>query len=544
MRRIRWRRLVLVLLALLALLRTDRAVEASRPGDLARLVPGTPLVLLEADDLPGLVAQWRDCDLRDDVEVTTSYRECTASRLGLRLAERRDLLSAAMTEPISLDRLSNLAGNRGGLALYNITETAFVFWLRTQRGAGERLEVLRPDLEVERSEPGGHRYLIHRGSEDTSPVAVAVVGDLLIVGNDLEHFQQALALAAGEDEGEGPTPLGRDPVYRALVQRAPVSGQAHLYLDMARIVATRQFQRRWVHDNASDLAGLDRVMISVTWEDERTVEHRVLAYRDGGRRLPAGGGAGTEPQARIDALPRGAYAALSQVSGGQEAARVARWIWPGPVDGAPEDLAALLEPARPARVVEVLRPALGRDGFEPNDVMAVAILLGAPDALDTDAIINAAAAAMTASLSHGRQVVPEQRRVPGRGVIGTLVAAPLPGSPRLAVSRSRDGAVLVLATDARAANDLARAADEAADLGQALRAAGPDVARVDYDQTRDLLRRRLDLITTEGRYDRFGPRAFLGDEVPELLEAPDLERIERLAWRDGDFDRQELRFVE
>jgi hypothetical protein len=522
------------------LIQTDRVVQAARPGEIARLVPGTPVVLLEAEDLPGLVASWRDCDLRAAVEGTESYRDCTASRMGLRLAERREMLSAALSEPISIDRLARLPGNRGGLALYNISETAFVFWLRTHHGAAEDLAVLRPDLEVERTERGGHRYLIHRGSEDTSPIAFAVVGDLLILGNDLNHFEQALALALGED-GDA---LGSDPVYRALVQRTPVSAQAHLYLDMGRLAGTRQFRRRWVHDNTEELAGLDRVMISVTWEEERTLEQRVLAYREGGRRLPAGPAASTAPQQRIDALPRGLYSSLSIVADATEAARMARWIWPGSTDGAPEDLTRLLEPARPTRAVEVLRPSLARDGFAPSDELAVALLLDAPDALDTAAVATAAEAALVASLSRGRTIDPDQRRTPSMGLVALTISAPLPGSPRVALSRSRDGAVLVLATGPRLANELARALEPASALGQALREPGPDVARVDYQGSSQLLQTRLGLITMDEEGGRYGSSAFLGEEIPELLRTPQLTRIERLAWRDGDFDRQELHFVE
>lgn len=529
-----------VMLVCSLLVRTDRLVEAARPGDLARIVPGTPLVLLETEDLPGLVARWRDCEMRAPVEDSESYRACNASRLGLRLSERLGLLDTAMSEPITLDRLASLPGNRGGLALYNVGDTSFVFWLRTHHGAASDLAVLAPDLEVERTERGEHRYMIHRGTEETAAVAFAVVGDLLIFGNALEQFEAAVDLAIA---GSGSALMG-DPTYEALARRAPESAQVHLYLDMGRLAGTRQFRRYWVHDNAEDLAGVERAMLSVTWEERRTVEHRVLAYREGGRRLAAGATAAPEPGERFAALPRGSYAAIETVDDARGAAALARWLWPSDTEGAPEDLARLLEPARPSQAVEIHRPGMGRDAFSPRDEMAVAFLLADPDALATGDVVDAASAAMTETLSEGRTVEPERRRAPGRGVVATRLAAPLPGSPQLVVSRSRDRTVLVLATSSRLANELARNAAPTAPLGQALRTAGPNVARVNWEGVSTLLRRRLDLITTEDDYDRFGPEAFLGEEVPELLEVPDISTIDRLAWRDGDFDIQEVRFIE
>jgi hypothetical protein len=528
------------LLAALAALRTDRAVEAARPGDLARLVPGNPVVLLETDDLPGLVARWRDCELRPAVEASEAYQRCHASRLGMRLSERVGLLDAALSEPASLDRLAGLPGNRGGLALYNVGETTYLFWLRTHTGAGRDLAVLRPDLDVERTRRGGHEVLIHRGTEDTSPLALAVVGDLLILGNDIARVEEAIALAAGD----GGQALASDATYLALARRAPEGAQAHIYLDMSRLLATRQFRRYWVHDNVEDLSGIDRVMLSVTWEQGRTVEHRVLAYVPDEPRLPAGAAATVGAEDRFGALPAGAYSALSTVSGPDRAAFAARWIWPGASDGNLGDLTGLLGRARPARMVEVSRPTLGRDGFSPQDEHGVAFLLGNPAALSDEELASAASAAMSAALSTGRRVVPEERRVPGRGVVATALAAPLPGSPRLAISRSADGAVLVLATSARLAVELAVAAEPSDALGEALRVPGPDLARVSFDAAGPALRQRLDLITTDEEMGRYGALAFLGEEIPELLEIPGIATIERRAWRDGDLDLQEVRYIE
>jgi hypothetical protein len=141
-------------------------------------------------------------------------------------------------------------------------------------------------------------------------------------------------------------------------------------------------------------------------------------------------------------------------------------------------------------------------------------------------------------------VVPEERRVPGRGLVATALAAPLPGSPRLAISRSADGAVLVLATSARLAVELAVAAEPSGALGEALRVPGPDLARVSFDAAGPALRQRLDLITTDEEMGRYGALAFLGEEIPELLEIPGIATIERRAWRDGDLDLQEVRYIE
>lgn len=524
-----------VLLALV-LLRTDRVVEAALPGEIARLAPAGALVLLESEDLPGLVGRWRDCRLRTDVEATNVYHRCQASRVVQRLGERLDLFEAVLDGgDLSLDRLAALPGDRGAIALYNVSQTTFVLWLRTHRGAGEELEVLRPDLEVERLERSGQRYLVHHGTDESSTVAFAVVGDLMIVSNDVERFEQAVALALGEG-GDALADRG----WEAMARQAPASAQVHLSLDMSRLVNTRQFRRYWVHDNADDLEGIDRALLSVTFLDDRVIEHRLLSYRpDGGDRLPAGAERGGTADERLAALPEGIFSALRRVDAAG-AVEAARWVWPGG-QGELDTLQGLLAQGQPSQVLEVLRPRMGRHGFEPNDQLAVALRLGHPAGVPNQELLAAAAGAMARAVNV--ENLPTPRRLHRRGVTVYTLSPLLPGGARLSVARSRDGDVLVLSDSPRLAAAVGVAARASAPLGQALSAGGPDVSRVDFDQAQELLSHRLPLITSRGN-SRGSGTTFLGRDVPELLGVPRISRIERIAQRLGDLDRQVVRYVE
>jgi hypothetical protein len=530
------------ILSALALLETDRPVEAARPGALARFVPAAPLVLLETDDLPALIGRWRDCQLRRNVESTGVYRRCRASRLAARLGERRDLLDASLSSPLSWDRLASLPGDQGGLALYSVGRTAFVLWLRLDPGAAADLDLLRRGLPTQRTSRDGVRYAVHEGGEGTAPTAFAVVGRLLVLSNDLETFDRALSLAAGE----GGAALAADPVYADLVRRAPDAAQAHLYLDMGRLVTTRQFQRYWVHGNTDDLRDIDRALISLTFAEDRTVERRLLRYRAGAtRRLPAGGAGGARsPAERLAALPAGVYSSMGAVDA-DRASRAARWVWPAPAGGG-EDLGALrdlLARGRVTQAVEVVRLFLDRNWFFPQDRLAVAFDLDAPEAMATTDVVAAASAALARSVGAPPDAGPLARRQVVRGVSSYSFAPALPGGLELTLARSRDDAVLVLATSGELALELAGAAAPTAPLGQALAAGGPDVVSLDFVWARRSLSKRLATITAPSGQDLSRARALLADDLPELLAAPQISRVERLASRDGDLDVQEVRYV-
>ena len=538
--------LVVALLSATALLRTDHLVEAARPGALAPLIPSRPLVVLETDELPRLLARWRDCQLRRDVEATDVYEQCLASRLLIRLDQRLERLEAALASPLTIDRLARLPADRGGLALYNLGDTAFVLWLRLQPGAVEDMRLLRPGLSVERSERSGQRVLIHRGTDSTSPVAFAIVGQLLIVSNDLRTFRRALALAT-DDRGQS---LADDTTYEEMARRAPVDAQVHLFLDMARLVETEPFQRYWIHGNSEALRGLDRAMLSVTFEEARAVEHRQLSYREvDAQRLPAGSAAGAPIDERLEALPGGTYAEVRAVDAAA-GARAARWLWPRAAGSTAqgsenvEPLRALLDRGHVTQVVEVIRPFLDRNWFFPRDRLAVAYALDTPDDLPTKAVVEEASEAFSRSVEGPHGAAPRARRRHVRGLMTQTISSLIPGGADLSIARSRGNAVLVFATDPDLALEVAGAAAPTAPLGQALAAGGPDAARVDFARASRALSKRLDLITSvSGQGPRTGMAAFLGDAVPELLGVPHITRIERIAFRDGSIDRQEVRYV-
>lgn len=541
-RRLTWRSgsTLVMLLSIMSLLRTDRSVDAALPGALAGLVPTAPLVFLETDDFPRLIGRWRDCRLRRDVEATETYQRCLSSRLLLRLGQRLDRLETALAAPLTLDRLSSLPGDQGGVALYNVGDLSFVLWLRLRPGAVDEFEVLRRGLPVERSQRSGQRFVVHRGSDETSPIAFAVVGQLLIVSNDTANFQRALALAV-DNEGDA---LAADETYVAMTRRAPADAQVHLYLDMARLVSTRPFQRYWVHGNSEDLRGLDRTLLSLKIEEHHAVERRVLSYRAGeAPRLPAGSIVGVSADERLEALPGGTYAAVRGVDA-EEAARAARWIWPRAADGSErlEPLRDLLVRGRVTHVVEVIRPFLDRNWFFPHDRLAIAFALESPEALSTRDAVDAASSAFSKSIIDSGSITTRARRSTKGGVTTHTLTSLLPGGSNLSVSRARGDGVLVLATDIDLAVELAGAAAPTAPLGQALAAGGPDAARLDYARANRALSKRLDLITNASENRRIGATAFLGEEVPELLGVPIFTRVERIAVRDGDFDRHEVRY--
>jgi hypothetical protein len=316
-------------------------------------------------------------------------------------------------------------------------------------------------------------------------------------------------------------------------------------------VTTRQFQRRWVQGNGDELRDLDRAFVSVALAEDRVVEHRLLAYRQGAaRRLPAGASGAMAAEARLAALPRGVYSSIGAVDAAG-AARAARWVWPGPAEGGDDlgPLRDLLARGRVSQAVEVVRLFLDRNWFFPQDRLAVAFVLDAPEALPTADVVAAASTALARSVGvptggpGPAGAFPTARRRVERGVTAHVFEPLLPGGLELTLARSRGESVLVLATSTELALELAGAAVPTAPLGQALAAGGPDVASLDFLRARRSVSKRLTTITSPAGQDRGPATTFLGDDLVELLAAPQVSRVERFAERDGELDVQEVRFV-
>jgi hypothetical protein len=439
--------------ALLAALPGDPAA-ADDPAGPAALLPSQAVAVVEADDLRALLDRWRGSRLHRAFATSRAAHDMEKSRLYLRLAQNVAELEEAAGVGLSLDRLSELAGRRSALALYDVPRTTFVLVSELPHAEASRGDPLGARGRMAAREHRGLRYFWKEGAHGRASFAVALVGDRLIAGTDLEAFRGALVLAARASRlpvapGPDPTPLAALPDYSALssvARNAPL----RLWVAQKRVAGTHYFDDYWIFGKESG-AGVDAALVAFQPGDAESVETRVELFAPGARPQVALDDA-TEPgradvARAVAALPDGPpFAAAWPADAARAAAAIAELLPRGEDDAGATSRAAVeavLARANPRRAVEVLEPSRRtKTGGSVEHHAALAFALGKPDALDGAALDAALAGAA------GRESAAAFSVENGAHVL----KLPLVGE--WALSWRRDGARLVVATDPAAARRL------------------------------------------------------------------------------------------
>src|ERR1700687_2304665 len=117
----KWKWILLALVSLLLLVWAFAQAPAPAPVDLARLIPPSPLLYLEAKDFGGFVRDWHGSQEKNGVSV----------------AQAQTKYAAAAGLPPNMDLLTNAAGRQTALAIYDIgrLESLYVTRLSSDRFA-------------------------------------------------------------------------------------------------------------------------------------------------------------------------------------------------------------------------------------------------------------------------------------------------------------------------------------------------------------------------------------------------------------------------
>lgn len=322
------------------------------PGGMAPLIPGRPLLCLEASDLSAALAALDGSKPMAAWYATASYKAFLdtklAQKLGARLKEAEGLAGVGF----NLKNLRTVAGGASVLALYDIGALEFLYVSRLDpaRFAASVLGPLRGKFD-RRLEKGLTWYVKAR-EDGALEFAFALVGDLLFVSNRAQRLEAAVALPGAGGAGS----LARDPSYVRACGLDLEGFDFRLFLDQQRINASSYFRAYWLFRNAGELGWIESSLLSAKLGDGGLEERRLF--------LPvASTGASTAPaEAPLAALCSTLPGTLPHVS------LAARPSQDDVVAAICDEVAGVARPATAgspaARLVAGLGAALPESGFD------------------------------------------------------------------------------------------------------------------------------------------------------------------------------------
>ena len=156
-----------------------------------------PLLYLEAKDFSSLLADWNSSSQKRQWIKSGNYDVFSRSRLFLRLDGARSQFAAAAGLPPDMDFLTQVAGTRSALALYDIGNLQFLYITYLPSAKAMQTTLWQTRAKFEPRSAGGVDFYVRRDPESQKEVAFAIAGDYLLLATHEDLLAGALQLISG-----------------------------------------------------------------------------------------------------------------------------------------------------------------------------------------------------------------------------------------------------------------------------------------------------------------------------------------------------------
>ena len=247
-------------------------VAAPAPAPLSKFVPAGSLLYLEAQDFASLLSDWNSSPQKRQWLQGDSFEVFSRSRLFLRLSGASDQFAAAAGLPPDMNFLSQVAGERSALALYDIGKLQFLYITYLPSAKSMQTTIWQSRAKFEPRSAGGVDFYLRRDPESRREVAFAVSGDYLLLATREDLIAGALLLMSGKQDKT----VESDPWWAQSTQAAGQAGDLRLVLDLQTLVPNGYFRTYWVQQNITDLSQYSAAVSDLFRSAKEYREERVL----------------------------------------------------------------------------------------------------------------------------------------------------------------------------------------------------------------------------------------------------------------------------
>ncbi len=290
--------------------------QASAPAEapLSKYVPAGPLLYLEAKDFSSLLTDWNASPEKKQWLSSTSYEVFSRSRLFLRLKGAGDQFAVAAGLPPDMNFLSQVAGDRSGLAIYDIGKLQFLYITHLPSAKYIQTQLWQTRAKFEPRTAGGVSFYFRRDPESQREVAFAVSNDYLLLATREDLLAGALQLMAG---GKDRTTIETEQWWAEATSAAGHAGDLRMVLDLERIARDGYFRTYWVQQNITDLSQYSAAVSDLFRSGKQYREERILIRSSEPKSSPSPEAlAATADAVRLAPEDAGSYQAVAAPAAG------------------------------------------------------------------------------------------------------------------------------------------------------------------------------------------------------------------------------------
>lgn len=265
--------LVLICVALFVYARATRS--SKNPYSLAGDLPRGALVYAQFQNLPELINQWQQSQLKERYLNSTSYQQLQHRHLAMKLISRWEEFNSALGFPLDLAAIGSSTDGAAAVAIYDIgqLDLLFVAPISDEKVALTQFFQSKDHFE-EMEAPDGTPYYSQTVEADRGRqkqvLAFATVNGRFLLGTNEKLFLRALANINQRAKNDS---IADDPTFKTL-SRKVTPHFATIWVDQSKLNADYYFKHYWLMQNVAELKSIRAGIFDLEQQQSRWIERR------------------------------------------------------------------------------------------------------------------------------------------------------------------------------------------------------------------------------------------------------------------------------
>jgi hypothetical protein len=243
----------------------------SLAGDL----PRGALVYAQFENLPELIKQWEQSQLKERYLSSTNYQQLQHRHLALKLVSRWEEFNSALGFPLDLGAIGSSTEGTAAVAVYDIGQLDLLFVAPIGEEKVALTQFFKSKDQFEEAEtPDGTPYYFQTVEADRGRqkqvLAFATVNGRFLLGTNEKLFLRAIANIKKKGTKDS---IADDPAFKTLSQKSNPHF-ATIWVDQSRLNADYYFKHYWLMQNVAELKKIRAGMFDLERQESKWIERR------------------------------------------------------------------------------------------------------------------------------------------------------------------------------------------------------------------------------------------------------------------------------
>lgn len=294
----------LLLLALIAIgvaINAVSAERATREFAIASDFPRGALVYAQFQDLPAVLKQWDESQMKDRYLNSVSFQKLQSRHLAIKLLSRWEEFNDAAGFPIDPGALGSLADNRAAIAIYDIGKLDLILIAPMSDAKFEACRFFQSKDSFEEIElPGGDTYYLHDVEADRGRqkqhIAFAHINGRFALATSEKLLLRALANIKGQTKKDR---LSDEPAFQSLAKTVKPHFVT-VWVEQSKLNEDWYFKHYWMMSDVAELKEIRAGMFDLEMQVGKWKERREFLLK--GKSANVGSAISKQTMQRIEQI--------------------------------------------------------------------------------------------------------------------------------------------------------------------------------------------------------------------------------------------------